>query len=326
MNKILLLALFAPALALASDGVDGVAVGGIVMQKTDSIALKREVLSISRTLVSADYELRNESGADVEETIMFHLPAYPVVAQKVNSYFGEPSGFGIQVDGNSVPFKTMLVARAADQTDVTAQLRKIGLTDAQIAYNPTFGIELAYNPLTPNQIQQLIKLKLWANNSAKNLGPVWNVQASYAWKQKFPVRQTVRVQHVYRPFVSHGPFTESLQPGFTEKFCADKPFMAAWKKANAKSANGVPANHVHYQLKNGNTWKNGIEDFTLNVSKVESSELVSLCFPGAVRKAGAKTFQFRQSNFKPKDDLHIYFGNVGAVKVAADGVMPSLKR
>lgn len=95
MKKIFLVALLAPVFALAKDTVDGVAgiaVGGIVIQKSDAIALKKEVLTISRNLVSADYELRNESNADVEETITFPLPVYPVVTQQINTYFARPGG------------------------------------------------------------------------------------------------------------------------------------------------------------------------------------------------------------------------------------------
>jgi hypothetical protein len=79
-------------------------------------------------------------------------------------------------------------------------------------------------------------------------------------------------------------------------------------------------------LKNGNAWKNGIEDFTLNVTKLDSAELLTLCFPGAARRPEAKTFQFRQANFRAKQDIDIYFGNIGEAKVKnSAGIMPTLK-
>ena len=315
-----------PVLALASEGMGGVPVGGIVLNNTDRIALKKQVISISRSMVSADYDLLNESPAELEETITFPLPEYKV-REEAGVYSGEPNGLMITADGKPVPFKTLLVAKFKDAA-VTNQLRKIGLTEAQIVYNPGFGLELAYNPLTPAQIQQLSKLNLWSKNAAGVPGPAWSVQISYAWKQKFPVKKIVHVQHVYRPFVASGPATGEAQPDFAAKYCADKAFMGAWKKAKGKAGNPtVEGNHVHYLLKSGNAWKNGIEDFTLNVSKLDASELLTLCFPGGARRPEAKTFQFHQANFRPKQDIDIYFGNIGEAKVKnSAGIMPTLNR
>jgi hypothetical protein len=83
---------------------------------------------------------------------------------------------------------------------------------------------------------------------------------------------------------------------------------------------------VSYILKTGNTWKRGIEDFTLNIVKRRPSELVSLCFPGTVKKIDALTFQVRLSSFQPAEDLQVYFGNVDYDAADNSGVMPALAR
>ena len=325
MKKILLAGLLLPVLAHATGAVKGVPVGGIVLNNTDRIGLKKQVLNISRASISSEYELLNESTMPLEETITFPLPEYAVAQQPAGTYYGEPAGLTITVDGKPAPFKTLLVARVKD-ADVTSQLRKLGLTDAQIAYHPSFGVELAYNPLTPAQEQQLAKLRLWTAGA----GPAWTVQPTYVWKQKFPVKQVVKVQYAYRPFVTTAAVatgSPAVEPDFAARYCADKAFMGAWKKARAKGGKDtVEGNHVHYLLKNGNAWKNGIEHFTLNVNKLDSGELLTLCFPGTPRKAQAK-FQFRQANFRPKQDLDIYFSNLGAAPVKhGSGVMPTLNR
>lgn len=123
--------------------------------------------------------------------------------------------------------------------------------------------------------------------------------------------------------MGRGPSTLTLLSSI-----ADKAFIGGWKKAKSKaSKDAVEGNHVHYLLKNGNAWKNGIEDFTLNISKLDASELLTLCFPGTARKPQAKSFQFRQAKFRPKQDLDIYFGNLGAAQVKhGSGVMPTLNR
>ncbi len=325
MKKFLMAGLLLPALAQGAESLKGVAVGGIVLHNTDRLALKKQVLNISRAAVSSEYELINESAIPLEETISFPLPEYPAARQAAGTYYGEPSQFSLTVDGKPAPVKTVLVAKMKD-TDVTAQLRKLGLTDAQIAYNPSFGVELAFNPLTPAQVQQLTAIRLWAKDATGVMGPAWTVQPTYVWKQKFPVKQLVTVQHTYRPFVTTGAATWTVDADFTAKYCADRAFMGAWKRAKNKAGtDNVEGNHVHYLLKNGNVWKNGIEQFTLNISKLDTSELLTLCFPGDVRRPEAKTFQFRQYNFRPKQDLDIYFGNLGAAQVKpATGVMPTL--
>ena len=81
---------------------------------------------------------------------------------------------------------------------------------------------------------------------------------------------------------------------------------------------------VSYILTTGNTWKNGIEDFTLNLVKGKADELISLCFPGTFTKINPTTLQVKLRNFHPKQDLDVYFGNVEGM-VAHDGVAPQIR-
>lgn len=317
--------LFLPPLALANDGIAGVSAGGIVFRKTDAIAMKKEVLNVSRSLISVDYENVNEAPNDVEETIVFPLPSYPAMRQDSDTYYGQPAGFSIKVDGKAVGFTTRVIALHGKQ-DITAQLKKLGLSDAQIAYNDTFAERTKVAPLTPAQRQQLTSLKLLEQGADGEIGPVWEVQVNYIWKQVFPAGKVVRVHHAYRPFVSGGPGEWGMHEDFAATYCADKDFLKAWKKLAARTPDStVPAEHVSYILKTGNTWKRGIEDFTLNVIKRHPSEIVSLCFPGTFKKIDANTFQVRLSNFQPADDLRVYFGNIDG-SAENTGVMPVLAK
>ena len=90
-------------------------------------------------------------------------------------------------------------------------------------------------------------------------------------------------------------------------FCMDKSFLNGIKKL--KNKDYIPVYHVSYILKSANTWKNGIEDFTLNINKGSSQELVSLCFPGEFEKIAHTTLQIKIKNFKPEQDLLVFFGN-----------------
>lgn len=318
--------------ALANDGIAGVSAGGIVFRKTDAIAMKKEVLTVSHSLISVDYEFVNESAREVEETIVFPLPTYHAAVQGSGTYYGQPNGFSILVDGKPVSFTTRLVA-LLDGEDVTARLKSVGLSDAQIAYSRAFAPGVKTPPWTARQSQQLAKLLL-ADDGPDGFGPVWQVQVNYVWKQKFPAGRVVRVHHEYRPFVEDGPAAWGIEEGFAKTYCADKTFLSAWNKlalpeerrAAQYESRSLPAKRVSYILRTGNTWKRGIEDFTLNVVKRNPAELISLCFPGTFKKLDANTFQVHLTNFQPSDDLHVYFGNVeSADAVDSDGVMPALK-
>lgn len=317
-------ALLLPACAMANDGIATVGAGGIVLRKTDAIAMKKEVLNVSHDLITVDYEFLNESPADIEETIVFPLPAYPATQQVSDSYYGQPSGFSILVDGKPVAF-TAHVRAELDGKDVTAELRRLGLDDVQIAFNTEFEPRPKVTPLTARQRKELTRLGLLEKQPGNEGDALWQVQVNYVWKQKFPANRTLRVHHAYRPFVGAGPGNSWIDPEFAATYCADKSFFAAYEKVEARNDGHVIAAHVAYILKTGNTWKRGIEDFTLNIVKRDPAELVSLCFPGTVKKLDSKTYQVRLKNFQPRDDLRVYFGNV---RFDADhaGVMPQLRK
>ena len=292
----------------ANDGIGAVAAGGIVFGKTDAVAMKKEVLNVGHDRITVDYEFLNESGADVEETIVFPMPAYPVRQQEADAYYGQPSGFTVTVDGKPVRMRTVVRALYADE-DVTAQLVKAGLSDAQIAYGTVFDDQVRVPPLSAAQRRRLHDAGLFGD------GPEWDAQVSYVWQQKFPSNRIVRVHHAYRPLVSAGPGESSVDSDTVKRYCADDAFLKGWDKvierANSTPQGGYDAAKVAYILKTGNTWKNGIEDFTLNIVKSAPSELVTLCFPGTFKKIDARTYQVRLRNFRPTRDLDVFFGIPG---------------
>ncbi|UTY57214.1 DUF4424 family protein [Massilia sp. erpn] len=321
--KLIFAALLLPSFAFANDGIGAVSTGGIVFRKTDAIAMKKEVLNVSHDLISVDYEFVNESPRDVEETIIFPLPEYPVAIQMGNTYYGQPSGFSIYVDGRPVGFITRVQA-TLDERDVTTQLKKAGLSDAQIAFSAAFKDGAKVPELSARQRQQLMELGLIGELADGEIGSRWSVRVNYIWRQKFPARKVLRVHHEYRPFVSAGTGASTTADDFAQRYCADQAFFKAHEKIAARTEGGFPnARAVSYILKTGNTWKRGIEDFTLNIVKRSPVELVSLCFPGDFKRIDAQTLQVRLKNFRPADDLAIYFANVEHSEEDGSGVMPA---
>lgn len=289
----------------ANDGIGYSSGGGIILGKTDSIAMKKEVLNVSYKKISVDYEFLNESNKVLEEIIIFPLPIYTADFEMSDAYYGEPNNFLIQVNGKSVSYKTQIKAMIEDK-DITKSLKKIGLTDEQIAYfpiNSPFNIKV--KKLTDNQLKELIENNFLDNET--NI-PLWSVESAYIWKQIFNPGELLKVHHQYTPFVAAGPGFSYIQEDTIKDFCMDKSFIKSVDKLMSIK-NYVPAYQVSYILKSGNSWKNGIEDFTLNLNKESSDELISLCFPGDFKKINSKTLQLHLTNFKPTNDLLVYFAN-----------------
>ncbi|MBB5605977.1 MULTISPECIES: DUF4424 family protein [unclassified Janthinobacterium] len=314
--------------AMANDGIAAQSAGGIVFGKTDAVAMKKEVLSVSAGLIKVEYEFLNESQSDVEETIFFPLPEYAAGYHGSPTYYGQPQQFTIEVDGKRKPYDTNFVAMLAGK-DVTARLRQLGLTDQQIAYFPShtpFDQQVA--SLSEAQRAILLKEGLLAQLYDEEWVPAWTVKVSYLWQQTFPAGKVVRVRHQYAPFVAAGSAATYLgdDKEFERKYCTDQGFQKTWQRLAARAGeNGVVnAVAVSYILTTGNTWKNGIEDFSLNLIKGKPDELISLCFPGTFTKVNPTTLQVRLRNFRPQQDLDVYFGNVEGSGMH-EGVAPAIR-
>ena len=318
--------IFGCTLASANDGVAALSAGGIIMGKTNAVAMKKEVLNVSYDKISVAYEFLNESLSDVEEMIFFPLPEYTADYHGSKEYAGQPSHFVVDVNGESVNYKTIVTAKM-DGHDVSKELKQSGLSEEQIAYFPSstlFGEKV--KPLTVKQRKYFMERGFLAQIGGDDAWvPAWSVAIQYVWMQKFPVGKIVKVHHQYRPFVSYGPSEFTLGESFSENYCGDKNFLKSWHRLAAERNNQVEANTVSYILKTGNTWKNGIEDFTLNLIKNNSVELISLCFPGEFKKINSTTLQIHLTNFKPKQDLLVYFGNIENSS-GEPGLKPRLNR
>ena len=298
--------------ASANDGIGSLGVGGIVFGKTDTIAMKKEVLNISWKKISVDYEFLNESNSDVVETIFFPLPDYQVDPNPRHS--GQPDQFSITVDGKIVGYKTILRSfMDSNDEDITQDLRKIGLNDEEIAFFPFEGpFRVKVKPLTKKQVTQLQTKGYIQDNSG--LYPAWTVRIAYQWTQRFPAGKTVHVHHEYSPFNSNGPAEMGTSDKQPILYCADKNYLKSWHKLriNDKNNESISNTVVEYILKTGNTWKNGIEDFTLNLIKESPSELITLCFPGDFRRTSPTNLQLHMTNFRPTEDLSIFYGNLNS--------------
>lgn len=316
--------------SFANDGIGAVATGGIILGKTTDIGMKKEVLNVAWNKISVDYQFLNESNTDKTESIVFPLPRYGANYGYNEAYYGEPNKFLVLVNGQKVDYKTHVQAYLKNK-NITQDLIKIGLSPEQMAFFPNSSpFDIKVKPFSDEQIKALkAKGYLTDETSDSTLAPAWEVEVSYQWTQTFPHGQILNVHHEYQPFVATGPGFYVLESNFATKYCADNTFINKVKHLNQDPDGSymVPAAYVSYILKTGNTWKNGIEDFTLNLNKNNTKELVSLCFPGEFKKINPTTLQVHLTNFKPEQNLEVYFGNIDMddKNYTSDTIAPKIK-
>ncbi|MFV5514163.1 DUF4424 family protein [Acinetobacter gerneri] len=308
----LLTCTFSP-LVFANDSTGYVGTGGIQYLKNKNIAMQSEDLFISKKLIKVDYLYKNLSANDVEETVVFPLPA---VESFIDSDFARTDtlikSFKIVANGQNVAYQTHVRAfmqplKKSGETDwdakaldVTNAMKECGLSDQELQ-----------SPWTQKIDRQLINKKIFncQNPQIKSLlkGTQyedeinWSGQVIYSWKQKFKANSITRIQHQYKPLV--GGSVALFDTDENKVFCMDQQFKQGLKKSNAEHA---PYSALSYILTTGANWAKPIENFKLTVER-DPGELVSFCWKGKVTKLSPTRFQMVEKNFVPKQDIDIIF-------------------
>jgi hypothetical protein len=325
---ILMLSLvFLPQIVLANDGFAALGVGGITTTKTDRIALKSEILDISCDTIHVVYDFINESDRDVDAYVMFPLPSYNADFRESGIIsHGQPSGFTVTVNGKPVNYDTEVKATLKGR-DVTEDLKSAGLTAKQIAHFPFDQTLLSEDhelKISKSQIDALGKKGLITEGS-----PNWDIQVTYVWKQNFPTKTTVHVEHSYRPFTAEGTFGGYPRSDINQ-FCLSRQQIQQLERlyADKKNLDGygqVPGTYLIYILTTANTWKDGIRDFKLRLHTKAADEIVALCFPSKIRRVSDTLYEAHVQHFKPKAELSIYFGNARKCHSNGYGEAPYVK-
>lgn len=316
-----------PCLVLANDGFGALGAGGIIIGKTDDIAMAKEVLDISYDKIKVDYEFVNESDHDITETIVFPLPPY-LVGDPNPAYIGTIPDFKVVVNGKSVQFKTKVRAVSYNhtETDITQKLKGMGFNDYDIVmadYNLKKILQDKSDILKKNGLLD----PNFVYTEDFGIEPLWKNYVTYEWKQTFKAHQKLKVSHTYTPlsggavgvcydnYLSDG-YLISSRKDIEKRYCVDSKSLDKLDNLakNPQNYKDYPypclkAFDVSYILRTANTWKDGIRDFKLIVRKRKADEIISLCFPGDFKKTTSLTYEVELKNFKPKQDLSIYFGN-----------------
>ena len=302
----------------ADDGAASIAAGGlVVLGRETRITMAKEVLKISESKVTVDYDFRNDSDEDVTTEVAFPIPSYDQDMGQVDLKEQGFDDFHLWVDGQPVRFKVQARAflKGKDYTNV---LMALHIDVASFGHATANDENRDIQRLTPAQKAHLVDLGLTGSDypSAN-----WNVQKKYYWSQVFPAHKTVHIRHEYSPALgSENSVTYALSQADKQSveelnsMCVDGQL----KKTLTNVANGkeldAPYAYVDFILTSANTWKTPIEDFTLIVErphlKNSIAEYVSFCLDGPVTKVDADHFQVHATDLIPKKELRIGFFDV----------------
>jgi len=303
--------------AAANDSTATLGAGGLVLTKSDDIALDREDLYVSTKEIRVHYEFRNTGGQDVATTVAFPLPDIDL------SYYSEVPitrpgtdpvnfvDFSVSVDGK--PVAPTLEARALlNGQDITDYLSSKHIKFSFFAD----GFNDALMKADPALRKELMARGIARYDEYDNVYPQWLDRTAFYWDQVFPAGKTIIVEHRYKPvagqfFVSKyslDPKDDELKP-----YCVDDPTRKAlWKRIKERSTKGgeepddglLIATAVDYILTTANNWRGAIGKFRLTIDKGDPMNLLTLCTDG-IKKTGPTTFVLEAENYVPKADLRL---------------------
>ncbi len=311
----LLAGLAAPS--AANDSTATVGAGGLVLQKSESIAMLSEDLFVSVDEIRVGYRFRNVTAAPVSTVVAFPMPPRSLATE----YGGDvayPANFRISVDGRPVTARLERKATIKGR-DYRALLERFGVPLAPDSINEATA---AMDRLPPARKAELIRLGLAGEEEydagkgwEKHLIPLWTVEDRYWWTQVFPSGREVRIDHRYVPgaggsvesFIAYPEYRGTPEArAMIAQYCIDKTFIAAVDARRHKGLEGpmMPQRTVDYILTTGANWARPIGDFRLVVDKGRPQNLVSFCGEG-VRKISPTQFEMRKRNWRPTQDLKV---------------------
>lgn len=332
---IILIALLLPYSAVhADDSIGRIGAGGITFLKSADIRMVQEDLKISPKRIYVRYRFINERGKDILETVVFPMPPYGW-NPGVSSYDqeGPLESFSVTVDGREM--KTEKTRRAflykkvnfkdILEKDITKELKEAGLSDKQVfdTFADSDVSRENINTLNEKQKEKLSKIGALHNES-----PRWKVVETAHWKQLFPVKKEIEIEHSYKPFVGNS-YSVPYQGKFG--FVGDDPTTGRNDPKEACVSKGIKKvidqkirsmvkegvsdvyvwlDEVEFILSTGRNWKGPIGNFTLTIEKESPDQIVSVCFPGKPKEINPKTLEFSQKNYVTPDKLVVYFYTV----------------
>ncbi|TPK17136.1 DUF4424 domain-containing protein [Mesorhizobium sp. B2-5-7] len=322
LRSVLALALaLSVAPAMANDSVAELGTGGLILSRSDAVAMQSEDLFISPEKVTVDYIFHNNTDRDVDAIVAFPMPdisgdpeEMPAIPENQSDNF---LGFEVTIDG--VAAKPQLEQKVlALGIDIGADLKA-----QNVPFNP-FGdaAKAALAKLPQGVADDWVNRGIIIGDSTADSGqkpvysPFWQLRSTYWWRAAFPANKDVHVSHRYKPsvggtssvsFFNEGQFQNSYA-AYKSRYCMDDTFENAVRKAAKDNPDGYPKfyeSRIAYILTTGGNWAAGtIGKFKLTVDKGNPKALVSFCGDN-VKKVGPTRFEMKANDFYPEHDIDI---------------------
>ncbi len=306
----------------ANDSTAELGTGGLILSRSDSIAMESEDLFISRDKITVDYVFRNGSDTDIDTIVAFPMPDIEGNPDRMVAIPNDPSdnflGFEVTSDGKEI--KPQLEQRAfAAELEVGADLKAQGVPLYPAGEATVAALEKLPHDVTDDWVRRgIIVVEEYDDGSGwkKVRTPYWKLQSTYWWRATFPAGKPVRVSHRYKPsvggtagltFFYDGKF-QGEYAAYKHRYCMDDSFQNAVRKAAGRNADSEPRlmeSRIAYVLTTGGNWAAGsIGKFRLTIDKGDPKSLVSFCGDG-VRKTGPTTFEMTAEDFYPERNIDI---------------------
>lgn len=308
--------------ALANDSIAELTTGGLILSRSDDIAMESEDLFISRDKITVDYVFRNTTDKDIDTIVAFPMPD---IEGNPNSMVAVPDEgsdnfLDFEVVSDDVPILPKLEQRAfAAGLEVSADLKAHNVPFYPFGKETSAALARLPQDVADDWLRRgMITVEEYDDGSGwtKVRAPYWKLQSTYWWRTTFPAHKPVHVFHRYRPsvggtaglsFFYDGKFQGQYE-AYKSRYCLDTGFQNAVRKADGQNADGQPKlieSRISYVLTTGGNWATGsIGKFKLTIDKGNANSLVSFCGKN-VRKTGPTTFEMTAKDFYPENDLDI---------------------
>jgi hypothetical protein len=291
------------------------------MRREPRITMAREVLTISTTKVTVDYDFRNDTDANITTEVAFPIPPYSADTDERPTAELGFDDFKLWVNGQPKLYSTE-VRGFVGSRDVSQLIKRNRLSIADFGQD-TSGRTDQIKKLPPAQLARLLKLGLIIHDQYNVYYAAWSAEKRYYWLQTFPANGMVHIRHEYTPLsgftslearaMKTSSATQEHDPTLRQQlrdersgfhsFCPTDRAMDRIGKSNGL----LELSSVDFILTTANTWKRPIEDFTLVVERADPKNTISFCWDGPVEQLDANHFQAHATNLIPTKELHIGF-------------------
>lgn len=306
----------------ANDSIAELGTGGLILSRSDAVAMESEDLYISPEKVTVDYVFRNITDKDVDAIVAFPMPdiegdpnEMPAIPDGQSDNF---LGFEVTIDG--VAAKPQLEQKAfALGIDISADLKSQNVPFYPFGDAARAALAKLPQAVADDWVDRGLIIEDTADDGSGMRTvhvPFWQLRSTYWWRSTFPANKAVRVAHRYKPsvggtssvsFFYDGQF-QGQYAAYKTRYCMDGTFENAIRKAAKGNPDGTPRyfeNRIAYVLTTGGNWATGsIGKFKLTVDKGDPKNLVSFCGEN-VRKVGPTRFEMTAENFYPEHDIDI---------------------